>query len=403
MLLILAILILSCAQLGSQIFLPALPEIANYFSITNSYAQYIVMLYFVSFGLSQLIYGPWSDKKGRRQVFLIGQAIYILGTVLAIFSTSPLMFACARVLQGLGAGSTLVISRTVLSDQLTGVKLNQAIASLSIAASSIALMSPLLGGWLSSISNWQGVFVMLGLYLSLVWYLGYKLLASRCIPELKGNAESLVSKRMSVKQVTSGYVKLLSNFHFINVGLFKWLTTLLFLTSVTFFPFEFQQKLQLTASQYGFYLTLATGGLIIGTVLAKMLHKRLGYKLILLVFWPLLLLSGLGLYILPFTLITSMSCYFLFMVCAGAYYPCCLQLIIAPFRHKTGTVNALLGAIDMFAFSALAILINTLFIRDTHSLGILFVLVSAVLLISWLLIEQRERKLIIADKKTAFS
>jgi len=402
MLLILAILILSCAQLGSQMFLPALPEIAKYFSITNSYAQYLVMLYFISFGLSQLIYGPWSDKKGRRQVFLIGQAIYILATILAIFATSPLMFACARILQGLGAGSTLVVSRTVLSDQLTGTKLNQAIASLSIAASSIAIMSPLLGGWLSSISNWQGVFIMLAMHLSLVWCLGYKLLASRSSTELKAQTKILASKSNSLKQVTSEYVKLITNFHFINVGLFKWLTTLLFLTSVTFFPFEFQQNLQLTAYQYGFYLTLATSGLIIGTVLAKMLHKRLGYKLILMVFWPLLLLSGLGLYFLPFTLITSMSCYFLFMICVGAYYPCCLQLIIAPFRHKTGTVNALLGAIDMFVFSALAILVNTLFIRDIHSLGILFLLVSAVLLINWLLIEQRERKFIIVDKKSAF-
>ncbi|MCJ8294613.1 MAG: MFS transporter [Colwellia sp.] len=402
MLLILAILILSCAQLGSQIFLPALPEIAQYYSITNRYAQYIVMLYFISFGLSQLIYGPWSDKKGRRQVFLIGQAVYILGTILAVFSTSPLMFASARILQGLGAGSTLVISRTVLSDQLTGTKLNKAIASLSIAASLIAIISPLLGGWLSNISNWQGVFIMLSMHLSLVWWLGYKLLASRSNPELEGNTKILASKANSLKQVASEYVKLLTNFHFINVGLFKWLITLLFLTSVTFFPFEFQQNLQLTASQYGFYLSLATCGLIIGAVLAKLLQKRLGYKLILMVFWPLLLLSGLGLYFLPFTLITSMSCYFLFMVCAGAYYPCCLQLIIAPFRHKTCTVNALLGAIDMFVFSALAVLVNTLLIRDTHSLGILFLMVSAVLLISWLLIEQRERKLIIADKKTAF-
>ena len=229
MLLILAILILSCAQLGSQIFLPALPEIAQYYSITNRYAQYIVMLYFISFGLSQLIYGPWSDKKGRRQVFLIGQAVYILGTILAVFSTSPLMFASARILQGLGAGSTLVISRTVLSDQLTGTKLNKAIASLSIAASLIAIISPLLGGWLSNISNWQGVFIMLSMHLSLVWWLGYKLLASRSNPELEGNTKILASKANSLKQVASEYVKLLTNFHFINVGLFKWLITLLFL------------------------------------------------------------------------------------------------------------------------------------------------------------------------------
>jgi MFS family permease len=400
MLLLLAILILSCAQLGSQIFLPALPEIAEYFSITNSHAQYIVMLYFISFGFSQLIYGPWSDIKGRRQVFLIGQVIYILGTVMAVFSTSPLMFASARILQGLGAGSALVISRTVLSDQLTGSKLNQAVASLSIAASIIAIGSPLLGGWLSNISNWQGVFIMLAIHLSVVWWFSYKLLASKPSLVLAGNNKRIVSKNNYFKRIISEYVTLLTNFHFINIGLFKWLTTLLFLTSVTFFPFELQQKLQLTASEYGFFLTLATSGLVVGSVLAKILHKHLGYQLILLVFWPLLFLSGLGFYLLPFTLLTSMVCYFFFMVCAGAYYPCCLQLIIAPFRHKTGTVNALLGAIDMLVFSALSALVNTLFITHIHSLGILYLLVSAVLLISWLLMNQQERKYMLVDKKT---
>ena len=401
MLLALAILILSCAQLGSQIFLPALPEIANYFAISNSYAQYIVMLYFISFGLSQLIYGPWSDKVGRKKVFLIGQIIYILGTILAVFATNPLMFAMARILQGLGAGSALVVSRTVLSDQLTGAKLNQAVASLSIAASIIAIISPLLGGWLSSISNWQGVFIMLAIHLSLVWCLSYTLLPSQTNAKPADPPHNRASKKNSVTRVTREYIALLKNFHFINIALFKWLTTLLFLTSVTFFPFEFQQNLQLTAAQYGFVLTLATCGLMVGAVLAKLLHQRLGYQLILLIFWPLLLLSGLGLYLLPFTLTNSMSCYFLFTVCAGAYYPCCLQLIIAPFRHQTGTVSALLGAIDMLVFSTVAAVINTLFISDTHDLGILFLLVCAVLLISWLLIEQRKRKFILTDKQTS--
>jgi len=395
--LLLAILILSCAQLGSQIFLPALPEIAEYFSITNNYAQYIVMLYFISFGLSQLVYGPWSDIKGRRCVFLIGQAVYILGTALAVIATSPLMFACARLLQGFGAGSALIISRTVLSDQLTGVKLNQAVASLSIAASVIAIFSPLLGGWLSSISNWRALFIMLLVHLIFVWCMSYTLLAGKENIKRVVNKGKL-SRNSNVQRVAREYVTLLTNFHFINIAMFKWLTTLLFLTSVTFFPFEFQQKLQLTASQYGFFLTLASCGLVIGAVLASALQKRLGYKRLLLVFWPLMFLSGLGFYLLPFTLLTSLSCYFLFMICAGAYYPCCLQLIIAPFRHKTGMVNALLGAIDMLVFSALAALANALFVKDSHTLGILFLLVSALLLISWLLMHQQETELTLAEK-----
>jgi MFS family permease len=402
--LFLAILLLSCSQLGSQLFLPALPEIAQYFSITNSYTQYILMLYFMSFGLSQLIYGPWSDNVGRRKVFLIGQGVYIVGCLLAVFASSPELLAFARILQGLGAGSALIISRTVLSDQLTGIKLNQAIASLAIAASVIAVVTPVLGAWLSSINNWQGVFIILTIHLIFVWCLAYKMLSNNSVTQQsidssnKTSVSSLIRGFSTVTHdlhlITIEYAKLLTNFHFINIGLFKWLTTMLFLSSVTFFPFEFQQKLHLSVTQYGFLITLATCGLIIGAVLAKILHKKLGYRNILLLFWPLLFISGLGLYLLPFSVETSMSCYFLFMICAGAYYPCCLQLVIEPHRQKTGTIHALLGAVDMLIFSALAALINAVFITDTYALGALYIAVSIALLISWILMYRRTQKII---------
>ena len=75
MYLFLSILMLSCAQFGSQIFLPALPQIAEQFSLSNTDTQQIIMLYAIGFGLSQLLYGPWSDIAGRRKIFLFGQLL----------------------------------------------------------------------------------------------------------------------------------------------------------------------------------------------------------------------------------------------------------------------------------------------------------------------------------------
>jgi len=379
MYLFLAILMLSCSQFGSQLFLPALPEIAKQLAMNNGDAQQIMMLYFTSFGLSQLIFGPWSDRVGRRKIFLIGQLLFIIGSLISALALSPTMLAVGRILQGLGAGAPLLVSRTLLSDTLTGEKLKQAFASLAIAASLISVLAPVLGGWISTVSSWQSLFVFITLYLLVTWIIGFKLL-----PQRVGEPQKVI-----VGGIVKEYIKLMLDRRFLTAASFKWLPSLLFLTCVTYFPFEFQQKLALSAQEYGFYLTLSMTGLILGTTLAKFAQKYLSYQHILALFWPLLLLSGLGFYLLPFSLVNTLSSYGLFMICAGAFYPCCLQLIVAPFQNKAGTVNALSGAIDMFVTSLIAVVVIKYWLTDMQSLGILFLTIAGMLAISWWLMERQ--------------
>jgi DHA1 family 2-module integral membrane pump EmrD-like MFS transporter len=383
MYLFLAILMLSCAQFGSQLFLPALPDIAKHLAISNGYTQQIMMLYFASFGLSQLVFGPWSDRVGRRKIFLIGQSFFIIGSLLSALATSPTMLAVGRILQGLGAGAPLLVSRTLLSDTLSGEKLKQTFASLAVAASLISVLAPLLGGWITTVSSWQSLFIFITIYLAVTWIIGFKLL-----PQPTAEAQ-----KSSLGSIAKEYAKLMIDLRFITAASFKWLPSLLFLTCVTYFPFEFQQKLGLSAQEYGFYMTLSTTGLILGTILAKIAQKHLSYPNILAVFWPLLLLSGLGFYLLPFSLINTLGSYAFFMVCAGAFYPCCLQLIVEPFRDKAGTVNALSGAIDMFVTSLIAIVVIKYWLTDMQSLGILFLIIAGMLAISWCLMVRQKGEL----------
>jgi len=382
MYLFLSILMLSCAQFGSQVFLPALPQIAEQFALSNTDAQQIIMLYAIGFGLSQLLYGPWSDVAGRRKVFLFGQLLFIGGSLCCAMATSPTMLAIGRILQGLGAGAPLIVSRTILGDLLIGDKLKQAFASMAIAASVITVFSPLLGGWLATNAGWQYLFGFVSLYLALTWVIGFKLLP----------AGSGARGSVSVLKILKEYSSLIFDARFLCPASFKWLPNLLFMCTVTFFPFEFQQKFSLSAEQYGFYISITMGGLVLGTVLVKMLQKHWGYHSILALFWPLLLLSSLCFYLLPFTLFNALLSYSLFLICGGAFYTCCLQLIIEPFRQQAGTVNALSGAIDMFGCALLAMLINKYWIVDSQSLGMLFLLVTGSLAVSWWLMYRQIKR-----------
>lgn len=369
----LAILMLSCAQFGSQVFFPALPDIAMQFAISNNDAQQIMMLYFVSFGLSQLFYGPWSDNVGRRKVFLAGQLLFIIGCLLSAFATSPSMLAIGRFLQGLGAGAPLIVSRTLLSDVLIGNKLKQAIASLAIAASIISVSAPLVGGWYIDSNDWQSLFFFMTFYLSVIWVIGFKLLPCSTVkPQLPSPQIILIE-----------YAKLICDSRFISASSFKWMPSLLYLTCVTYFPFEFQNKLVVSPKEYGSYMSLCLLGLVLGAFLGKLSQKFMSHQNILALFWPLLLLSGLGFYTLPFSVVNMLICYGVFLVCAGIYYPICLQLIVEPFQEKKGAVFALSGAIDMFGSALIASIVIKYWLTDMQSLGVLFILVALLLAMSW--------------------
>ena len=391
MYLFLAIVLLSCAQFGSQIFMPALPAIAEHFNLDTSTAQLVVMIYFIGFGLSQLIYGPWSDIVGRRKVFLIGQQIYILGSVICVLAASEWLLAGGRLVQGVGAGAALIVSRTILSDHLTGNYRKSAMATLAIAASFISVVAPFLGGFLTTQLGWMGLFVSLMVYLVITGFLGFVYLPK----------SGSVRRNEINNTVFRQYAMFLTDGRFILPAVFKWLPTTLYLTSATFLPFIIQRQLELTPQQYGIAMTLPALGLIVGTSLAKALHAHIGYPAQILIFMPLLFLAGLGFYFMPFSLVNVLISYCLFMICAGAFYTHSLHLLIEPYSGQTGSVNALCGAIDMLLFSSLVILINKFWVDDMASLGQFYLVMSSILLVTGLLIFQRAKKQTLVEPQTA--
>lgn len=105
--LLLAMMIIATGQVGVSIYLPSLPLIGHDLNLPQHSIQNLVTLFLVGFGISQLFYGPLSDAIGRRPVFILGQSVYLVGTVMCIaFSDNIIALeAGGRLLQGLGAGS----------------------------------------------------------------------------------------------------------------------------------------------------------------------------------------------------------------------------------------------------------------------------------------------------------
>ena len=163
--LLLAMMIIATGQVGVSIYLPSLPLIASDLSVTQVDVQLLVTLFLVGFGLSQLFYGPMSDAVGRRPIFLLGQGVYLIGTIVCFtFSDNMTALEVGRLLQGLGAGSASVLGRSVLRDSYDGPQLTKALSYISITASIMPIIAPVFGGWISFHLGWQAVFLFVLLY-----------------------------------------------------------------------------------------------------------------------------------------------------------------------------------------------------------------------------------------------
>src|SRR3984893_1699408 len=144
--------------MAMHIFVPAMPAAAGGPGASPSLIQSTITLYIIGLAAGQLIYGPLSDRFGRRPVLLVSLALYVLGLVLAIPVASVGALIGARVLQSLGACGALVLGRAMVRDSSTGEDAVRRLAAVMIAMIMTPAIAPAIGGAISGWLGWRAVF-----------------------------------------------------------------------------------------------------------------------------------------------------------------------------------------------------------------------------------------------------
>ena len=103
--------IFALLPISTDLYLPALPGIRESLGITTAASQLTLSAFIIGFGFAQLVYGPLSDRFGRRRVLMGGITIYIFASAACMLSTSLVLLVLARVIQGVGACSGQVMAR----------------------------------------------------------------------------------------------------------------------------------------------------------------------------------------------------------------------------------------------------------------------------------------------------
>lgn len=145
----------------TDMYLPSLPSMGEYFSTSSSMIQLGLTTSMIGLAVGQIFFGPLSDRYGRRLPLLSGMWLFIVSTLLCLFSQTIEQFVAFRLLQGIAGAGGIVISRSVATDKYSGHELAKMLAVIGAINGVAPVAAPIVGGMLTDAIGWKGIFWVL--------------------------------------------------------------------------------------------------------------------------------------------------------------------------------------------------------------------------------------------------
>jgi len=138
--------------------LPALPAVAHSLSGTPAQAQSSLAVFLAGMAAGQFIYGPASDRIGRRIPLLFGAMVFVMGSAMCAMAPNMEWLIVARFFQALGGSAGGVVSRAVVRDKFDHTETARTLSLLMLIMGLAPILAPLFGGWILSVANWRWIF-----------------------------------------------------------------------------------------------------------------------------------------------------------------------------------------------------------------------------------------------------
>ena len=151
----------ACGTLGMHIIIPALPATARALDMSIGTSQLTITLYLIGLAIGQLLYGPVSDRFGRRPVVLAGLSLFTGASVVTAVAPNAAVLIGARILQSLGGCAGLVLGRAAVRDGATAEKAAGQLALLTLVMAMVPAIAPAIGGFLTAYVHWRASYVLL--------------------------------------------------------------------------------------------------------------------------------------------------------------------------------------------------------------------------------------------------
>lgn len=255
------------APFGMHILIPSMPGLVDRFATDYATVQLTLTLYLIGQGAAQLIYGPLSDRYGRRPVMLGGMMFYVLASALCAAAGSIEALIAGRVLQAVGGCAGMVLGRAIIRDVLDRDRGASMIAAVTMAMAVAPALAPLIGGHVDDWLGWRAIFLGLAL-------IGAALAAAVFLLLRETNDQPLA--RLDLGAMFRHFGELMANRAFLGYAASTAVTMAAYFSFLAGTPFILVEIMGETAAAYGNYFILVVASYIFGNFLASRLSVRLG-------------------------------------------------------------------------------------------------------------------------------
>lgn len=322
-------------------YLPAVPNIADYFGTSSARMTFSLSTFFIGFALGQIIYGPLLDRYGRKTPVYFGVFLSILASAACIISWDATSFIIFRFLQALGASVASVSALAMVRDFFPPEDSSKIFSLLVLVIGASPLLAPYLGSHIIQYLNWHWIFVFLILMATALIILVRFALPTGYVPD--DNAT------MKIKTIASNYLNIIGTPQFLTYaigGAFSFSSLFIYVAGS---PIIFMEHYHVTPKVFGYLFAGLSLGFIGGSQLNILLLKYVSSQSI----FRFALISQCIVGILYFISVTNnwldrdlnIAFLFLILLCIGFTSPNGIALALAPIRKNLGSASAMVGMI----------------------------------------------------------
>lgn len=340
---VLILLLAGFPALATDMYLPALPMLQQMWHLSLAQTNFSLVIFFLTFSLFLLVYGPLADRFGRRPVLFAGLTIFIAGSLFCAMAQSITQLVIARFLQGCGAAAASSLSLTLSKDLYTGQQQKKAMAYIGVIVPLVPMLAPMLGSWVIEHLSWRIIFVS-HVLLALASFIGTLLLKEPVIYRTQGGLTAVLRR----------YIVLCKNRPYRSPMLIFSITPLFFYSFLAASGSIYMHDFQLSSQQFGLLFGFNAISLMTGSFFCARLSARFSSLQILT--WSLagMFCAGTVMLLWHPTSLSFALTMFAVSFCMGISRPLCNHMVLEQVHSDIGAASSLLtfssfilGAIGM--------------------------------------------------------
>jgi len=347
-------LLTAFGPVATDMYIPSMPDIGRSLDAGASAVQLTLSAYLVAFAVGQLVYGPISDRYGRKPVLLAALVLFCIASLACAVASSIEMLIAARALQALGGCGAIVLPRAIVRDLYAGERAGRELSRMGAIMSFAPVIAPLIGAIVQAEFGWHANFLII-VFIGIV----ATVVAWRSLPETlhcRSAAPISITSILQSYRTLAGNRSLLAHLGIVAcsyAGLFAWISGS---------PFVLQNLYGLSPVSFGIAFAAASIGSLTGGAIATSLVTRVGLDwtiglgTLCLATGGLAMVAGQALGFAPIaSLVVSMVVYQIGLMLA---LPQAIAGAMTPFPDRAGTASSLIGVVQQISAALLGTVVG---------------------------------------------